>query len=135
MTAEEIGQITAWLKAAGLDSLELASPRAKLRLRLGAPAPAETGNLAPQPSAAPASIDARATGLFLPAHPWRATPPVQPGQRVQAGEIVGFLRIGPLLQPVTATSDGIVGRCLAAPGKLVGFGTKLFEFSPEGRTP
>lgn len=133
MTAEEIGQIAAWLRAAGLGTLELTSPQAKLRLKLGATAPAE--DRAAQPAAVPSSLDARATGLFLPAHPWCETALVEPGQRVQAGEIVAFLRIGPLLQPVTATSDGVVGRCLAAPHKPVDFGTKLFEFSPEGVTP
>ncbi|WP_207538853.1 hypothetical protein [Sabulicella rubraurantiaca] len=134
MTAEEIAQIATWLRAAGLDTLELTSPQTRLRLKLGAVAPVK--ELAVQPAAAvPSSLDARATGLFLPIHPWCETPLVQPGQRMEAGEVAAFLRIGPLLQPVTAPSDGIVGRCLATPGKLVGFGTKLFEFSPEGKAP
>jgi len=141
MTAEEVRQIAAWLEASGLDTLELTTPRMRLRLRLGgraAATPMPDGAL-PTPAAAPPCVEARGTGVFLPAHPWRDAPLVQPGQRVRAGDIVGLLRIAPLLQPVTATEDGIVGRCLAAPGARGVFGTALMESFPDApqdrRTP
>jgi biotin carboxyl carrier protein len=53
---------------------------------------------------------------------------------VRAGDIVALLRTGALIQPVTATEDGIVGAPLAVPGTVVGFGTPLMEFTPEGRS-
>lgn len=141
MTAEEVRQIAAWLEASGLDTLELTTPEMRLRLKLGGGVAATlpAGDASPTPAAAPPCVEARGTGVFLPAHPWRDAPLVQPGQRVRAGDIVGLLRIGPLLQPVTATEDGIIGHCLAAPGALVGFGTALMEFTPDApqdrRTP
>lgn len=129
MTPDEVRQIAAWLEASGLDTLELVTPRMRLRLTVGgdpaAPAAAE-----PAPPAV-AGIEARHAGVFLPAHPWRDAPLVPPGQHVQAGQVVALLRVGLLLQPVTAHADGTVGRCLATPGALVGFGTPLLEFSPD----
>jgi len=128
MTAEEMRQIAVWLEASELDLLELTTPRMRLRLKRGRHAVAASG-APPMPAMAPSCLEARGTGIFLPAHAWRDAPLVQPGQRVRAGEVVALLRIGPLLQPVTATADGTVGRCLVTPGALVGFGTPLMEFT------
>lgn len=136
MTPEDVRQIAAWLEASGLDQLELITPQMRLRLQLGgdpASAPVEDDAPPQSPTAAPC-LEARGTGVFLPAHPWRDTPLVQPGQQVRAGEIVGLLRVGSLLQPVTAVADGIVGRQIATPGAMVGFGTPLMEFSPAHRS-
>lgn len=130
MTPDQVRQIAAWLEASGLGTLELTAPEMRLRLALGAEAGPAVGPPPPSPAALP-SLDARATGIFLPAHPWRDAPIVRPGQRVRAGEIVALLRIGPLLQPVTAATDGVVGRSLAAAGALVGFGAPLMEFIPD----
>lgn len=133
MTPDDVRQIAAWLEASGLDTLELVSPQMRLRLVAGG-APAAPAD-APPPAPAPACIEARLAGIFLPAHPWRDAPLVQPGQHVQAGEIVALLRAGALLQTVTAAVDGVIGQCLAAPGALVGFGTPLMDFSPDRSTP
>ncbi|MBR0648332.1 acetyl-CoA carboxylase biotin carboxyl carrier protein subunit [Roseomonas terrae] len=134
MKADEVRQIAAWLEAAGLDSFELTTPTARLRLVLG-------GVVAPvaeasRPEALPAvpSLAARGTGIFLDAHPWSDAPLVRPGQRVRAGDIVALLRTRALIQPVTAAEDGIVGAQLVAPGTMVGFGTPLMEFTPETRS-
>lgn len=133
MNADEVRQIIAWLEAAGLDSFELTTPTVRLRLTLGGMAgiAAELS----QAEAAPAapSLTARGTGAFLDAHPWSDTPLVRPGQHVRAGEIVALLCTGPLIQPVTAAEDGIVGARLVAPGTVVGFGTPLMEFTPQTR--
>jgi biotin carboxyl carrier protein len=133
MNAEEVRQIAAWLEAAGLDDLELTTPKVRLRLTLGgaavAPAPAS-----PQAPPEQPGLAARGTGEFLIAHPLAEAPLVRPGQWVRAGDIVALLRTGALIQPVTATEDGIVGAPLAVPGTVVGFGTPLMEFTPEGRS-
>jgi acetyl-CoA carboxylase biotin carboxyl carrier protein len=128
MTPDEIRQIAAWLAEAGINDLELTGPgtRLKLTLKGGTATPAT----APEP-AHPPSLIARAIGVFLPTHPWRDAALVQPGQRVAAGQIVALLQVGSLLQPVAAPADGIIGRCLATPGELVGFGTPLLEFTPD----
>ena len=46
-------------------------------------------------------------GRFLPAHPWRAKPFAEIGQRVAAGEIVGLVQVGCLYVPVTAPADAV----------------------------
>lgn len=127
--AEDVRQIAAWLEAAGLSQLTLTTPQSSLRLELGA-RPAPSTAQPPAASAAP-SLLARATGVFLPAHPWSDTPLAVPGRRVRAGDVVALLRAGPLYQPVTATADGVLGRCLAEPGGLVDFGRPLMEFLPD----
>lgn len=47
-------------------------------------------------------------------------------RRVQAGETVGFLKIGPLLLPVTASRDAVLPRPLFEDGDIVGHGDILF---------
>lgn len=51
--------------------------------------------------------------------------PVFP-RRVEAGEIVACLRVGPLLLPVSAPTEGTCPPPLAEEGNLVGFGELLF---------
>jgi acetyl-CoA carboxylase biotin carboxyl carrier protein len=132
MTPDDIEQIIAWLEAAGLDSLSLTTPETRLRIMLGAGAAAQSFEAAssPPPADVAPSLRARGTGVFLAAHPSADAPLVQPGTPVRAGDVVGLLRVGPLLQPVTATADGLVGRLLAEPGSLVEYGTPLMEFTP-----
>ena len=134
MTPDEVRQIAAWLEAAGLDGFELTTPTARLRLTLDCASPGAAKTLPLQPAPEPPSLAARGTGEFLAAHPHADALLVQPGQRVRAGDIVGLLRIGVLIQPVTTTEDGIVGALLAKPGTIVGFGTPLMHFTPEART-
>jgi biotin carboxyl carrier protein len=134
MNVDDVRQIAAWLEAAGLDGFELTTPAAQLRLTLGGRAAVTAEPLPAQPAPKPAGIAARGTGEFLAAHPYADAPLVQPGQRVRAGDIAALLRCGTLIQPVTASEDGVVGALLATPGTVVGFGTALMHFTPEGRT-
>jgi hypothetical protein len=47
-------------------------------------------------------------------------------RRVRAGEILACLRVGPLLLPVSAPSEGTCPPPLAEEGDLVGYGETLF---------
>lgn len=76
-----------------------------------------------RPPAATARLPAPFAGRFRPAG--LALP-----ARVRAGDIVGFLAVGPLLRPVTAPADGRLSAPLVAPGSLVAYGDALFAFSP-----
>jgi hypothetical protein len=69
-------------------------------------------------------ISAPQAGRFTTWTPGGAEP-VFP-RRVAAGEILACLRVGPLLLPVTATSNGTCPPPLAEEGDLVGFGELLF---------
>jgi acetyl-CoA carboxylase biotin carboxyl carrier protein len=84
----------------------------------------------PHLSAKATTVVAECPGVFLTAHPVHSGPLVAPGDRVRPGDIVGLLKIGRLLTPVTAPREGIVTRVAAAPGTLVEFGTRLVEIQP-----
>ncbi|MCB1446176.1 MAG: hypothetical protein KDJ87_10380 [Rhizobiaceae bacterium] len=64
-------------------------------------------------------------GLFLARHPADRAAPRWP-RRVTAGEIVGWLKIGPLLEPVRASRDATIDRPRLAHGALAGYGDRLF---------
>lgn len=57
-------------------------------------------------------------------------PLVRIGARVEAGQTVGLLKIGPLLLPVAAPQAGIVDGVHVADGAAVGYGTPLLELHP-----
>jgi biotin carboxyl carrier protein len=128
MTADEVRQIAAWLEATQISQLELTAPGRRLRLTLGGAAP--SADPLPKASSSPHVITAGGTGVFLDTHPWTGVALASPGEPVRAGDVVGLLRTGLLLQPVTAPQDGILGARLAVPGATVGFGTPLIEFAP-----
>jgi hypothetical protein len=46
---------------------------------------------------------------------------------LKAGDVLGFIRIGPVLVPVAARADARAIRVVAEPGSLVGYATVLFE--------
>lgn len=64
-------------------------------------------------------------GIFLSHHPAESVAPSWP-RRVQSGDIVGWLKIGPLLEPVRASEDAIVSRPRLADGTRAGYGDRLF---------
>lgn len=70
-------------------------------------------------------ILARSAGIFLTRHPAEHQAPAWP-RRVAAGEIVGWLKVGPRLDPVRAERDGIVRRPRLAEGAIAGFDDRLF---------
>lgn len=70
-------------------------------------------------------IFAPRAGIFLSRHPADPAAAIWP-RRVQAGEIVGWLKIGPLLQAVTATETAEISRPRLADGVLAGFDDRLF---------
>jgi biotin carboxyl carrier protein len=135
---DELRQITAWLEAAGVLSLEIRRPGAALRLtlasRAGATGPGRDVSGVPAASAAPNGpchmVTAPAVGVFLAAHPMRPAAFVRPGEPVRGGNILGLLRIGRVYLPVATAQAGVVVRTLAEPGTLVDFGTPLFEIRP-----
>jgi hypothetical protein len=69
-------------------------------------------------------IRASQAGRFTTWSPLGAEP-VFP-RRVKKGEIIACLRVGPLLLPVSAPSDGTCPPPLAEEGALIGFGDSLF---------
>lgn len=72
-----------------------------------------------------APIHAARSGVFLTRHPAETSELVWP-RRVRPGTIVGWLRIGPMLEPVTATEDALIRRPCAIEGRLANLGDRLF---------
>jgi acetyl-CoA carboxylase biotin carboxyl carrier protein len=123
-------QLAAWLAGTDIGLLELRTPQGILRLgRQGddiVELPAEVA----EAEAALVLINAPSVGVFLHSHPLAAAPLVRTGERVEAGQTVGLLKIGPLLLPVTAPQAGIVDGVHAADGLAVGYGTPLVDLHP-----
>lgn len=134
MSFDQLRDLTAWMDQAGIDELELVGPSFRLRLggsgqqTLDHPAFALDRDAAPESKPSRQIVAAPTVGLFLHRHPLHATMLAPEGARVQTGQALGLLRIGPLLVPVIAPGDGIVGAMLVAHETLVGFGTGLVEF-------
>ncbi|MGV3551296.1 hypothetical protein [Rhizobium sp.] len=72
-----------------------------------------------------APIVAPKPGIFLWSHPIDREAAIWP-RRVRSGEIIGWLKIGPLLEPVLATEDAPIRRPKLADGTLAGYGDRLF---------
>ena len=70
-------------------------------------------------------ILASTPGIFLWRHPVDHGVAVWP-RRVRSGEVIGWLKIGPLLKPVLATEDAPIRRPKRVDGALAGYGARLF---------
>ena len=70
-------------------------------------------------------ISARTAGIFLWRHPADRSVAVWP-RRVHQEEIVGWLKIGPLLEPVRAAENALIRRPKLVDGTPVGYGDRLF---------
>jgi acetyl-CoA carboxylase biotin carboxyl carrier protein len=128
--AEQIRQFTAWLAGTDISELEFRSAHGGLLIRrdVATPVPHE-----PAPPPAPAretAITASSVGVFLRQHPLRDAPAAQAGQAVRAGHILGFLRVGALLLPVSAPRDGVILDVPALDGAVVGYGATLIRLLP-----
>ena len=70
-------------------------------------------------------ILARTAGIFLWRHPADRRIAVWP-RHVRQGEVIGWLKIGPLLEPVQAEEDALIRRPKLVDGTLAGYGDRLF---------
>ncbi len=76
----------------------------------------------------PGSLLAKAptAGIFAAAHPLRPEREISTGSAVAKGDIVAFVKVGPVLVPVIAEKAGKVVSVTSETGTLVGYGTSLF---------
>jgi acetyl-CoA carboxylase biotin carboxyl carrier protein len=127
LCADDIAGLAAALAESGLAELHLTGPATDVHL-VRSRADEIDRVVPPSP---PALITASGAGIFLTCHPLHTAPLAAPDRFVRAGEMVALLRIGLVLRPVTAPTAGHIGAPLAEPGRLVGYGTKLFQLHPE----
>jgi biotin carboxyl carrier protein len=130
---ERLAQI---LERSGVASIEIEEEAVSLRLVMAAgeptaPSPAYAVQISP-PNEGPSVAKADVAGIFIAAHPWRRKPFVEPGQAIEAGAIVGLVKIGLLYVPVLSPGAGIVDAIVAEAGATVGYGTPIVTVRAAG---
>ncbi|UPK38127.1 acetyl-CoA carboxylase biotin carboxyl carrier protein subunit [Bradyrhizobium sp. 186] len=128
---ERLAQI---LERSGVEAIEIEEPGQSLKLVMDT---AARRAASPRLAAAadptgdnPIIAKADVAGHFLAAHPWRDKPFVAPGQRIEAGAIIGLVKIGLLYAPVVAPAAGTVDAVIAETGAMVGYGTPIARIRP-----
>jgi acetyl-CoA carboxylase biotin carboxyl carrier protein len=120
---ERLAQI---LERSGIASIEIEEKEQSLRLVMEAEEPTAPSPAYARPSdEAPIVAKAGVAGIFIAAHPWRGKPFVEPGQAIEAGAIVGLVKIGRLYVPVLSPAAGNVDAIVAEAGATVGYGTPI----------
>ena len=132
-----VATLTGWLEASGASELEITTQDGKaLKIILGAgPRPTPVHNAAvvpvetPEPAGRP--VKAPIAGLFRDRHPAAEASPLSgEGRALEAGAIVGFVEVGPVLLPVVAPEAAVVAEVLARTGDLVGYGDTILTTEP-----
>jgi len=122
---ETITFLTDALTVAGVDGLEISSASGQLHITVS------SGRRAlPQVDKPPSKaliVRAPMAGVFCLKSGVTADVP----HPVAKSEMLGFLRIGPVLVPLIAGRPGLLTRRSVEPGALVGFGDALFEIEPQ----
>jgi acetyl-CoA carboxylase biotin carboxyl carrier protein len=126
MSYDAIERTVRRLERAQVATFEYQDENVCLRLTLGGanPVQASAGIKVGKP---PETVRTSAAGVFTSSHPVSNEDAIAPGASVRAGQVVGYLEVGPVLRAVTASRDGVIGRRLVDNGTLVGWGQPLFE--------
>ena len=126
-----ISTLSEWLEASGARELEIATADGRaLKIVLGAgPSPAGPREKPVVPAVPPAerhAVKAPVAGRFRDRHPSAEVVPLAgKGGRLEAGALVGFVEIGPVLLPVRANETAIVAEIHVRAGDLVGYGDAI----------
>lgn len=107
------GKVLELMNRHGIGYFDYEGPDGTLTLEADRPEQDHTPLLAPM------------AGVFLWRHPADQGIAVWP-RRVRSGEVIGWLKIGPLLEPVHAREDAPISRPKLVDGTLAGFGDRLF---------
>ena len=120
---QTIAELNQMLEGTRITALTLGTPAETITLRR------QSGAAVPVPAERFAAT-APCSGVFLHRHPLQQAPLVQLGQSVQAGAVLGLLRVGSLLLHMVAPRGGTV-MAVAGDGDIVGYGTPLVELVAE----
>ncbi|MGV1835740.1 hypothetical protein ACQZ6C_13345 [Rhizobium rhizogenes] len=128
-------EIAAWLESAGASAIEIETGEGRhVRIVMDQAASLRADD-GPRDTVAtsPASVKAAKApfaGHFLDAHPARGTPAAAQDTAVAVGDIVCFVKVGPLLLPVRTPGAGTLNECPVKAGDLVGYGDTIFSIEP-----
>lgn len=142
MTFEKIEALVRAAEGRGLAKLELDADGARLVVTFDS---AEDGGIAEdagepesaaqtasrsssKPHHTPSAVVSPGVGFFRTTHPAGASLPLI-GDVVATGTVLAFIQAGPVLLPVIAARNGLLGKALVAEGTGVGYGLPLFEFT------
>ncbi|OBZ95884.1 hypothetical protein ADU59_10245 [Pararhizobium polonicum] len=129
-----IASLVAALEAAGVDGIEIEQRGCKVRIVVDHEVPGTARRFktshTPSRTMQPGNVVAPMAGVFCSDHPAVAVRSSGAPLEVGAGEPLGFIRIGPILLPITAATPGVLTLRIAGDGALVGYGAPLFEFEP-----
>lgn len=124
MDIREIRQLATWLGEAQLSALELKRPGLELFIKRSPAAPA-IRRVDREPDHP--LVKAPQPGLFIQHRPDERSAYAQPGETVEAGQLLGLLKIGGLYLPVRSSMAGKLIRSIAQDGEQVGYGQPLLE--------
>lgn len=133
LAADDIARLVEHMRRTGVAEIEIEDGDEALRVVLPEVAERSVSMTVSEPTSEQTIVTASACGTFLPGHPARESSSI--GGRVDAGEILGVLALGPLLQPVVAPCTGTLTRLLSPRGQRVDFGTPLFALAPHPQSP
>ncbi|MFZ6762292.1 hypothetical protein [Pseudoroseomonas sp. WGS1072] len=123
--------LLALMRATGVTELELAEGDTALRLSLPSrPLAGAVPEATPRAAPAVETVHAVAFGILLLRHPAETRDPPAAGDTVARGDILAYLAVGPLLQPVVAPCDGAIEAVRGRDGEIAGFGAPLFDILP-----
>ncbi|KAA3509623.1 acetyl-CoA carboxylase [Agrobacterium rosae] len=117
-----LAALSAALTQAGVDCIEIEQPRGKLRIVVE-----KNGGASVLINAAKGVGKDVVRGQLAGVFTSYQTPSRSLSGNVATGEILGFIRVGPILLPVKVGKAGTLTRALAENNSLVGYGDPLFE--------
>jgi acetyl-CoA carboxylase biotin carboxyl carrier protein len=126
MSYDAIERTVRRLERAQVATFEYQDENVCLRLTLGGANPVQA-SAGIKVEKLPETVKTSAAGIFTSSHPVSNEDAMASGTPVRAGQIVGYVQVGPVLRAVTASRDGVIGRRLIDNGTLVGAGQPLFE--------
>ncbi|GAB7528757.1 hypothetical protein PS3A_11660 [Pseudomonas sp. 3A(2025)] len=132
MDIREIRQLATWLGEAQLSALELKRPGLELFIKRSQVAHIPRRSCfssEDHESRAPAHerLNSPQAGLFILYRPDERSAYAQPGETIEAGQLLGLLKIGGLYLPVRSSMAGKLIRFIAQDGEQVGYGQPLLE--------
>jgi hypothetical protein len=124
-----IAALTDALTEAGVDGLEITGRDGHLRIVIATNKRVQLDRAPVQNGHSAVLLKAPMAGVFCPSDTSSSKPSPIP-RKISAMDVIGFLRIGPVLLPVAAGHHGSLTKQLAETNALVGFGDPLFEIEP-----
>lgn len=130
-----IALLTEALEAAGVEGLQIDQPNRSLRIILRGGMRFTSSDVVPvkhgEGTRSATLIKTPMAGRFLAHHPLRPDADQSYPRSIRQMDILGFLAVGPVLLPLKSTQSGIVTKCHAEHGAIVGFGEILYEIEPQ----